>query len=209
MEGSWGKPGTRADGQGVPRWEALGRAVWLRPEGATGLAEGGPAPSPGQRPGLRVVFHARPEGAKAMGGALLSLLLPPLGACLQRFCLPGVTRPSAALPRAGSLQPLRGFALNAGHRRTVPVGELAIPFGTRADGQGRLDGKRLAGPYGSAPKGQPGSPKAGLLPAQGNALGCGWFSKRAPKGQKPWELRFCHCFCPLWGRACRASAYPG
>ena len=126
-----------------------------------------------------------------MGAALLSLLLPPLGACLPRFCLPGVTRPSAALPRAGSLQPLRGFALNAGHPRTVPVGELAIPFGTRADGQGCLDGKRLAGPYGCAPKGQPGSPKAGLLPAQGNALGCGWFSKRAPKGQKPWELRFC------------------
>ena len=156
MEGSWGKPGTRADGQGVPRWEALGRAVWLRPEGATGLAEGGPAPSPGQRPGLRVVFQARPEGAKAMGGALLSLLLPPLGACLQRFCLPGVTRPSAALPRAGSLQPLRGFALNAGHPRTVPVGEIATLRGAgslvvrpRQDGAG---GARYVSSFLSCPR---------------------------------------------------------
>ena len=119
-----------------------------------------------------------------MGGALLSLLLPPLGACLQRFCLPGVTRPSAALPRAGSLQPLRGFALNAGHPRTVPDRELAIPFGTRADGQGVPRWEALGRAVWLRPEGATGLAEGGPAPSPGQRPGLRVVFQARPEGAK-------------------------
>ena len=63
-----------------------------------------------RHPGLpRCVSDTPPKGAKAATEAFLPLLLPPPGAIFFAFrATRGVAR-CARLPRAGSLQPLRGF----------------------------------------------------------------------------------------------------
>ena len=154
-------------------------------------------------------FPSAPRRGKSHGSCASVTAFTPFGG-VSAALLP--TRGDASFGRSTpgwELATPSGFCLERWSSKNRAGQGACNPFWGARRWAGCLDGKRLAGPYGCAPKGQPGSPKAGLLPAQGNALGCGWFSKRAPKGQKPWELRFCHCFYPLWGRVCRASAYPG
>ena len=66
-------------------------------------------------------------------------------------------------------------------------------------GRGCLDGKRLAGPYGSAPKGQPGSPKAGLVQPRATPWVAGGFPCAPRRGKSHGRCASVTAFAPFGG----------